>query len=85
MIDHNGLFQYGTTTSYGSTTAPQSKSGNTYQNILANISGLMAGTTFIIFASWRPTVRAPAMAQTKPLRHSAQPGRLWLSRIRQRT
>jgi len=50
-LDPHGLtttvyFQYGTTTSYGLTTAPQSKSGNTYQNILANISGLMAGTTY---------------------------------------
>ena len=50
-LDPHGLpttvyFQYGTTTSYGLTTAPQSKSGNTYQNVLANISGLMAGTTY---------------------------------------
>ena len=28
-------FQYGTTTSYGLTTAPQNHSGNTYQNIIA--------------------------------------------------
>ncbi len=39
-------FQYGTTVSYGLTTAPQSKSGNTYQSVSANISGLTAGTTY---------------------------------------
>jgi phage head maturation protease len=50
-VDPHGLtttvyFQYGTTTSYGLTTAPQSKSGNTYQNVAANISGLTASTTY---------------------------------------
>ena len=49
-VDSHGLtttvyFQYGTTTSYGLTTATQSKSGNTYQNVAANISGLSASTT----------------------------------------
>ena len=39
-------FQYGTTTSYGLTTAIQSKTGNTYQNVAANISGLTASTTY---------------------------------------
>jgi hypothetical protein len=39
-------FQYGTTTSYGSTTPPQTKTGNTYQNVSANISGLSASTTY---------------------------------------
>src|SRR5207249_3563753 len=39
-------FQYGTTTSYGYTTASQSKTGNTYQNVAANISGLTSGTTY---------------------------------------
>ncbi|HEX5490195.1 MAG TPA: PQQ-binding-like beta-propeller repeat protein [Candidatus Udaeobacter sp.] len=39
-------FQYGTTTSYGSTTANQTKSGNTYQNVVASISGLTANTTY---------------------------------------
>jgi len=39
-------FQYGTTTSYGLTTANQSKTGNTYQNVAANISGLTASTTY---------------------------------------
>jgi phosphodiesterase/alkaline phosphatase D-like protein len=39
-------FQYGTTTSYGLTTAPQSHSGNTYQNISANVSSLSANTVY---------------------------------------
>jgi len=39
-------FQYGRTTSYGSTTANQTKTGNTYQNVFANILGLSAGTTY---------------------------------------
>src|SRR5215470_9842316 len=39
-------FQYGRTTSYGSTTANQTKTGNTMQNVAANISGLTAGTTY---------------------------------------
>ena len=33
-------FQYGTTTNYGLTTAPQSQSGNTYRNVSANIGSL---------------------------------------------
>ena len=50
-VDPHGLtttvyLQYGTTTSYGLTTAPQSKSGNTYQNVTANISSLTASTTY---------------------------------------
>jgi hypothetical protein len=50
-VDPHGLpttvyFQCGTTTSYGLTTAPQSKSGNTYQSVTANISGLAASTTY---------------------------------------
>jgi len=50
-VDPHGLnttvyFQYGTTTSYGLTTAIQSKTGNTYQNVVANISGLAASTTY---------------------------------------
>ena len=50
-VDPHGLstsvhFQYGTTTSYGSTTPSQTKTGNTYQNVSANISGLSAGTTY---------------------------------------
>jgi hypothetical protein len=50
-VDPHGLttnvhFQYGTTTSYGLTTAIQGKSGNAYQNVAANISGLAASTTY---------------------------------------
>ena len=39
-------FQYGTTNSYGLTTAPQSHTGNTSLNVSANISGLTASTTY---------------------------------------
>jgi hypothetical protein len=50
-VDPHGLtttvyFQYGTTTNYGHTTAIQSKTGNAYQNVAANISGLTANTTY---------------------------------------
>jgi hypothetical protein len=50
-LDPHGLsttvyFRYGTTTSYGSRTPNQIKTGNTYQNVLASISGLTAGTTY---------------------------------------
>jgi len=50
-LDPHGLttsvyFEYGPTTSYGLTTAPQSQSGNTYRNISANISGLSVSTTY---------------------------------------
>jgi plastocyanin len=39
-------FQYGPTTSYGSTTPTQTRTGNTYQNVSANISGLMANRVY---------------------------------------
>ena len=39
-------FQYGRTTNYGSTTANQTKIGNTTQNVAANINGLTANTTY---------------------------------------
>jgi hypothetical protein len=50
-LDPHGLptnvyFQYGTTTSYGLHTVPQSQSGNTYRNVSANISGLTTHTTY---------------------------------------
>lgn len=50
-VDPHGLsttvyFQYGTTTNYGSTTLSQIKTGNTYQNVTANIGGLTANTTY---------------------------------------
>jgi hypothetical protein len=50
-VDPHGLsttvyFQYGTTTSYGVTSSSQTKTGNTYQNVVAGISGLSASTTY---------------------------------------
>src|SRR5205814_27460 len=50
-VDPHGLsttayFQYGTTTSYGSTSASQIMTGDTYQAVSANISGLTASTTY---------------------------------------
>jgi hypothetical protein len=39
-------FQYGGTTSYGHTTANQIMTGNTTQNVVANINGLTANTTY---------------------------------------
>src|SRR5882724_387405 len=39
-------FQYGRTINYGSRTPNQTKTGNNYQNVSANISGLSAGTTY---------------------------------------
>jgi hypothetical protein len=50
-LDPHGLttsvhFQYGTTTSYGHTTAAQSQTGNTYRTVSANISGLSASTVY---------------------------------------
>ena len=50
-VDPQGLtttvyFQYGTTTSYGLTTAIQSRHGNTYQNVAANIRSLTANTIY---------------------------------------
>src|SRR5437868_10965266 len=51
IFDPHGLtttvyFQYGTSTSYGLTTAIQSKTGDTYQNVVATIGGLTANTTY---------------------------------------
>ena len=50
-LDPHGLtttvrFQYGTTISYGHTTAMQTQTGNTFRNIAANISALAAHTTY---------------------------------------
>ena len=39
-------FQYGTTTGYGLTTPADTKTGNRYQNVTANINGLTASTTY---------------------------------------
>jgi hypothetical protein len=38
--------EYGTTISYGSRTLDKTKTGNNYQNVFENISGLIAGTTY---------------------------------------
>jgi hypothetical protein len=51
MVDPHGSttrisFQYGTTGNYGFFTQDQSHSGNTYQNITANVDGLRAGATY---------------------------------------
>src|SRR5207248_6428799 len=50
-VDPHGLstavhFEYGTTTSYGLNTPVQTKSGNIYQSVSADISGLAASTMF---------------------------------------
>jgi hypothetical protein len=50
-VNPNGLttavhFEYGTTTNYGSTTASSSYTGNTTQNVSANITGLHPNTTY---------------------------------------
>ena len=50
-VHPNGLttsvhFEYGTTTNYGSTTPNHSYSGNTTQNVSANITGLTPNTTY---------------------------------------
>ena len=50
-MDPHGLtttvhFQYGTTTSYGHTTAMQTQTGSKFRNIAANITGLTAHTTY---------------------------------------
>jgi hypothetical protein len=50
-LDPHGLttsvsFQYGTTTSYGSTTPMQNQTGSTFRNVSGNISGLSAHTIY---------------------------------------
>jgi len=50
-LNPNGLsttfhFQYGTTTSYGLTTAPQTQTGDTFRPVSANINSLAANTTY---------------------------------------
>jgi len=39
-------FQYGRTANYGFTTAPQTRTGNSYQNVFTNVSGLSAHTRY---------------------------------------
>ena len=51
LLNPHGLtttfhFQYGRTTSYGLTTAPQTQTGNTSRNVSANIGSLTANTTY---------------------------------------
>jgi plastocyanin len=51
LLDPHGLpasvhFQYGTTPSYGLTTAPQNRSGNTFQAVGANATSLTANTLY---------------------------------------
>jgi len=51
LLDPHGLptsvhFQYGTTPIYGLTTAPQSRNGNTFQAVGANVAGLTANTLY---------------------------------------
>ena len=51
LLDPHGLttsvhFEYGTTPSYGLTTAPQNRAGNTFQAIGANVTGLTANTLY---------------------------------------
>jgi plastocyanin len=50
-VNPNGLitavhFDYGTTSSYGSSSAIQNYQGNTTQNVTVNLSGLLGGTTY---------------------------------------
>jgi hypothetical protein len=71
-VNPNGLttaihFEYGTTTNYGSTTANSSYTGNTTQNVTANITGFTVGNishppqstvTYINYrALWKTVVR----------------------------
>src|SRR6476646_5565837 len=51
LLDPHGLttsvhFDYGTTPSYGLTTAPQNRTGNTFQAVGANATGLTANTLY---------------------------------------
>jgi plastocyanin len=51
LLNPHGLttsfhFQYGTTPSYGLTTAPQNRAGNTFQAVGTNVTGLTANTLY---------------------------------------
>jgi hypothetical protein len=73
-VDPHGLtttvhFEYGPTTSYGHTTPSQSKTGNTYQSVSANISGLSASPTYhfrIVATNSAGTKHGADMTFTKP-------------------
>ena len=80
LLNPHGLptsfhFQYGTTPSYGLTTAPQNRAGNTFQAVGANITGLTANTLyhFRVVASngagtqWAATGRLPRLLRPAPL------------------
>ncbi len=77
-------FQYGTTTSYGLTTAPQNQSGNTYRNVSANISSLNASTVYHFRVEGHQQQPAPGTAATGPLLHLARPDLRSSQLIRQR-
>ena len=62
-------FQYGLTTSYGSNTPMQTRTGNTVQPISANISGLSASTT-VSFAHCSPQCRRHRLWQRQDRYHS---------------
>ena len=66
-------FQYGTTTSYGLTTAPQTQTGDTSRPVSANINSLAAHTTyhFRIVAS---NTAGPRSVATEPLPRFPRPG-----------
>ncbi len=74
-VDPHGLtttvyFQYGTTTSYGHSTANQTKTGNTYQNVAANTGGLTQTTTYhfrMVAANSAGTVYGSDRSFTTPL------------------
>jgi hypothetical protein len=64
LLDPHGLstsvrFQYGLTTNYSSATPVQTKNGNTYLTIRANITGLMPNRTYHF------RIRATNMAGTR--------------------
>jgi hypothetical protein len=73
-VNPNGLdttvhFEYGTTTNYGSSTATQNYSGNTVQNITANLSSLRAGATYhfrIVASNTAGTVFGTDLTFTTP-------------------
>ena len=72
-VDPHGLsttvyFQYGRTISYGSRTPNQTKTGNIYQNVSANLLGLTR-TLRIISGSWAPTPPAPDTAAIERSSH----------------
>ena len=64
-------FQYGRTISYGSRTPNQTKTGNNYQNVFANISGLIAGSAQLEMT--RPTPQTVSNVQ----QHSIQGFKLY--------